>query len=597
MAHASCVGPCVGLGPLSPVSRLWELGARRALGGRGAARRGPPPRGGVARGAAGGSPLDHPVCMTSARVVPVHPSPPTTREPCRMGRKDRKGSSIDAASHAMLEKSEECAALNLHTLDRVPFQERHRRYIKGKSFANLSWARGHFPYPTCSRRHGRPGRPMTVLMVADFKYTQLIPSWAAMVRSLGYPCAVGDVGDTTTRTRTANSSMTSSAAHDNGVPTASTALSACEAAAAAGCECFQPPVRAKTAVHRWSLEGVMAMAVRWRFLYARQLLLRGQSVLMHDADVIFRPRGLAAMKAWVANAPPVDFAVQDNGARPETYDDLNWGFTWMSGSKTTVRLLGCLLNVWTHAAFAAPLEGPRASKAYYARSQPRINHIVEAAIEHARSPSAAPRVCMFSANLLQRTMRHFSGYVNPNHKIMCARALGVLNDTPDSLRRQLVYRVPTTATLEQQKHALAAAIHLGESLQMGISIPQASYNGRHVPFCHLFDVLALPQQHLLTFSLAIGNKQLLKSVCAAGKVNASALRSQQFSPQPLSGHNATFACVSFDSLVRLGKAGSHGIVGLREVKSCDPMLPCIMSGHGCYERIWKPSVVGHGTRC
>ena len=101
---------------------------------------------------------------------------------------------IDAASRAMLAKSESCAALGIRKLERNPWHQDKPTKVKGIHFHNFTWPLGHFPYPICSKRHARPARrPTTILMVADYKYTQLIPSWAEQVHALGLQCAVGDV--------------------------------------------------------------------------------------------------------------------------------------------------------------------------------------------------------------------------------------------------------------------------------------------------------------------------------------------------------------------------------------------------------------------
>lgn len=501
---------------------------------------------------------------------------------------------IDAASRAMLAKSESCAALGIRKLERNPWHQDKPTKVKGIHFHNFTWPLGHFPYPICSKRHARPARrPTTILMVADYKYTQLIPSWAEQVHALGLQCAVGDVGDVATGTNVTHMRNSSEPR----------ALTACEAAAAAGCECFTPPVggRAKKKVaNRWALDGVMALAVRWRFLYAKQLMERGQAVLMHDADVIFRPRGLAIFKAWASRPPSIDFAVQDNGRRRETYDDLNWGFTWMSGSRTSISLIGCLLDVWMHGAFNPPMYGQRASKAYYARSQPRVNHIVESAIEFARSPSAAPRVCTFPTEFLDRTMVHFSGYINPNHKIFCARARGVLDDTTQALRHQLVYRVPYNATIQQQTRALATALNLAKSLQMGVSIPYAAFNNKIVPFCHLYDVMRLPKRRLLTYSVAYGNKPIIRGACANGEVEASpaALHRvlQNLPRDQTTPSSKTWHCLNFDSLLRLADADKAMLSGVARVKTCNPNIACVHSAHGCHEGIFRQNVP-HASAC
>ena len=118
-------------------------------------------------------------------------------------------------------------------------------------------------------------------------------------------------------------------------------------------------------------------SVRKRFIYARRLLDGGQSVLMHDADAFFRPGGLRDLLGYLGVLGATDFAVSDNGARDEVFDDLNWGLVWMAANQRTISMLECLLGMWDHYAFTAK------SGAFFRRSQPRINHLIEIHHEHA----------------------------------------------------------------------------------------------------------------------------------------------------------------------------------------------------------------------
>ena len=273
----------------------------------------------------------------------------------------------DARANLALAASTDCVGLGVRSIRRVADQDTSGRLVRPASNASLAWKQGHFPYKDCGDDVDGPAmlmsqampprpndrlRPLTVLMVSDIKYAARIPAWAAEVTAMGIPCAVGDV----------------SGSDPHG--TSNTTLRPCAAAAASGCECFSPPTRAPALHHKWDINGVMALAVRWRFLYAKELLARGRSVLMHDADVFFhRGDALDKVSRWINETwqtARMDFAVQDNGRRRETYDDLNWGFVWMSGSATSVRLLGCTLDAWRHPAFAPPREKPHS--AYHARS-------------------------------------------------------------------------------------------------------------------------------------------------------------------------------------------------------------------------------------
>ena len=497
--------------------------------------------------------------------------------------------SDSAAPMPILNSSSDCSALRVRTLKRVPAVVRKSSVLVRSAFnASLAWTPGHFPYPDCGATgpssvgmlaspaiHVQSARlPVTVLMVTDHKYMMRIAPWAAEVNELGLSCAVGDV-----------SAVSTKAAHES---------SPCLEAASTGCECFRPPTRARSIAHRWDLNGVMALAVRWRFLYAKQLLQRGRSVLMHDADVFFRPGGLAAVMRWLNStwkSSAMDFAVQDNGRRSESYDDLNWGFVWMSGSHNSIRLIGCTLDAWTHKAFAAPKDNPHSS--YHARSQPRINHVLEAAMAAAGSPSDVPHTCLFPSTLLSRAMRHLSGYENAEQKLMCARSEGVLDDPSRGLQGRLLYGVPVNASVVDQKRALSAALTLGEVLQHGVTIPPAVFALRRVPFCHLFDANTLPMTRM-TRGVPTAMRRKL---CAAGMSDAAELakqlQSEDAAPMQasqrrrlsrVSSSQLAARCVSFDSLVRYHATTSSTFRHFRKLRTCDPMAKSVTSLHACHPR-------------
>jgi len=342
--------------------------------------------------------------------------------------------------------------------------------------------------------------------------------------------------------------------------------------------------------------------VRWRFLYAQQLLRRGRAVLMHDADVFFRPGGLLAVARW-ANATgreDLDFAVQHNGGRKEAYDDLNWGFVWMSGSPFSVRFLGCTLGVWTHKVFSPPPDRPHMP--YYARSQPRINHVFEAAVETAPTAAAVPRLCTFRPAFLARTIRHLSGYTSARQKLMCARAEGILDDDPARARPRLLYEVPLNATVDEQKRALVAALALAQASRLAVAIPAASFAGRRVPFCRLFDVDALPPQRMTrAWHAAMLKEQCVGAlgtadVLAQGKAAAADAEKGQGSSAVAARDRSSRAamppaqCVGFASLL----AWDGGTMGptthlLRRLRTCDPMDKRVVSVHACYAAAHAPN--------
>jgi hypothetical protein len=417
-----------------------------------------------------------------------------------------------------------------------------------------------------------PRPPLTVLMVADSTYSVRIPAWASLVHSFRASCAVGDVGDASEVRRTSQHTPTpGSAAAASSSPTASSApapssspafSAACTAAEAAGCECFAPPSRAKAHSLRADVNGAVALAVRWRFKFALALLRRGNEVLMHDADVFFSVPGMLATLRFAAaerdraaaaagashisastsgrgstaahgsgatapQAPELGahFVLQPNGERREAFDDLNWGFVWMRAAPVTAQLLKCALDTWNHRAFRGP---PLPARSWYhARSQPRLNHILEAAISSARTPAAEPRACMLPRGLFyvwgardrpwslgtspgeERAVVHFTGFETPQRKLFCAKAEGLLlpasahsppereapathrqraraSTPPPSVARApppilqstpppvLSYSPPVGATVEAQGRALAAAYALAARLHAMVGLPPAA---------------------------------------------------------------------------------------------------------------------------
>lgn len=424
-------------------------------------------------------------------------------------------------------------------------------------------------------------RPITVLMVTDHKYSARIVPWAMHVKALGLQCAVGDVG---------------------GLGSNLDAESPCDAAIAAGCTCFNPPSRSPPGAHPMDQDGVMALAVRWRFLFARQLLQRGNAVLMHDADVFFRGSGLESLTQWISTANQssrirgtVDFVVQTNGIRRHLFDDLNWGIVWMSGSAASVNLLGCTLDTWQNEAFMRPEQSPR--RWYYARSHPRINHVLEDAIQSAPSPAAAPRVCHLAKSFKHQIMRHMSGYASANQKLMCARSEGFLDDPPPFIRGQLIYTVPLRSSVAHQRRALAAAILLARKEQVGLVIPPAVFNGRRVPFCHLFDADSLPEQEVMVQSVSRATR---RSYCSRENItNVDALL-----PFPRATHtdwrqNGT-RCVRFGSLLQYTEGWPSATALAEHAKrlaeqeanltTCHPKDRSVVSYHACFPRV--PSARG-----
>lgn len=443
-------------------------------------------------------------------------------------------SSRSRANRMNVSGSVSCAELGISYLSRVPLAERHPLTSYRAHGHGASWPRGHYPWPVCANASlrpppaspvpapaGLPGPvdapppaaprpPLTVLMVADSTYSVRIPAWALLVRSFGAACAVGDVGD---------ASDVAPRQPGRHAPVAQPA--ACAAADAAGCECFSPPSRAEAGSRRSDADGALALAVRWRFKYALTLLRRGHEVLMHDADVFFSPAGMratlrvaAAERSSAGGGSPAPrasrglgahFVLQPNGRRREAFDDLNWGFVWISASRAAENVLQCALDTWNHLAFRGPPLPARSW--YYVRSQPRLNHILEAAIASAPWPAAEPRACTLPRRLFfrwgskdrpmllgmsvgeEQSVVHFTGFETPQRKLLCAKTEGLLLPAPETaqlapardgsapspvIRRVLSYSPPLGAPAAAQGRALAAAYALAETLDAEVGLPPAA---------------------------------------------------------------------------------------------------------------------------
>lgn len=336
-----------------------------------------------------------------------------------------------------------------------------------------------------------------------------------------------------------------------------------------------------------------------RFRYAVNLLRRGNDVLMHDADVFFRPGGLLTTlrlaRAQQSSARPVDFLLQPNGRRRESYDDLNWGVAFISSTRRAASVLECMLDTWTHSAF----RGHKRSW-YHARSQPRINHILEAAIANAATPAAEPTVCTFPQGLFADwgrerdavatplgyegakagTVVHFTAHGSTARKLQCAKAEALLSDTPSNAHRRIVFAPPRSATPTEQAQALAAAVHLAVAVDATVSLPPASLPsnggdgaGRRVPLCRLLDIASLPL-HITAATLPAAT---LLSICAREERGASDLARD--------GAAAGTTCVSFDSLLRRFASAVPPITALPR---CDPWDQRVVNNHACTAALGVP---------
>ena len=368
--------------------------------------------------------------------------------------------------------------------------------------APLPWQLGHYPYKTCrvttiSNVTGSGSRPTIVLMVASEAYAELIPKWSEQTRNAKVACAVGLIGK-------------------SAVP--------CQVARSSGCLCLsgaasvqrRPALDAKvttsTADAFWSSGSDRTAAVQQRFVYALELMSKGYAVLMHDADVILRDAGFSIHKrtglrmarpsslelllkfAYAAEAlgEGRDFVVSDNGQwRKASFDGLNWGVVWMSGSTTCAQLLRCLLASWSHPAFAEPDPPVRGETTYWRRSQPRINHLVELRLQ---SGESALSLCMYNEWMAGHAYLHLTGLSTADQKISCARARGIVTLERDiaSSERTLSYWVPPGASPIRQWAALLESFALAAKLNRTVHPPYAYSGYERIPICRLVDVRRLP---------------------------------------------------------------------------------------------------------
>lgn len=316
---------------------------------------------------------------------------------------------------------------------------------------------GHFPYSACPKEfvpleNGETQallENLAVLTVIDSNYIEVLPSWAEQVLALRLQCFVMAVDD-----------------------------KVCEVVLSLGCQCFPSGLSQKNLVRTTGWHENRIHSVKQRFDGALRLLSQGLNVLMHDADVLFREGGLrTSLQYWSQYHENHDFMVQDNGFRKVNYDGLNWGFVFMRSSSSSISLLRCTLDRWDDAAFGC---GKKNCEGYYLRSQPRINHILELALQSTNSL----RVCKLPA-LSNLGAVHMTGYPTVAAKLACAKAAGYLFD-PSNTR--LAYDVPSAANVSSQREALQIAVLLADMNKAKLEIPKAFVSGEEQDFCRLFDV-------------------------------------------------------------------------------------------------------------
>ena len=322
--------------------------------------------------------------------------------------------------------------------------------------------------------------------------------------------------------------------------------------------------------------GARGKSVRYRFEYAQTLLARNYSVLMLDADVFLREAGMSRLLSFIrAGVGGHDFALMSNGRRPEAYDDLNWGVAWMSPSETSKHLLSCLLGTWDHYAFSDPRAG-----SYGLRSQPRVNHLIESSMMRGGGPSRAPLVCTLPDKLVAGTLKHMTGYPTVEHKLTCARTMGLHQVTGSSWsrnpHRQLWYRVPNHASPSRQRNAVLTAARLAHDLNRTLVLPGAVFRGKPARFCELFDFVGmhlgrfLTEREAATAGALFGAGECIVPAVAPLENNtyrATVRAMSAWDPKP-------YVCVPFETLAQLVHLPHGAFV-------CNPGSEAVRSIHVC----------------
>ena len=449
-----------------------------------------------------------------------------------------------------------CLALGIPRLQRVRIFV--QKLVHG--MRNASWQRGHYPYATCPVSVPSSSvRPIMVatLLVADHQYAEVIPRWAAGSRAANVDlCVVGQVGA-------------------SGLP--------CQAARHVGCECMRHD-HASAILGRndssFARAGARGRSVRYRFEYAQALLARNYAVLMLDADVFLREAGMANVLSFLrTSVTGYDFVLMNNlFPRREAYDDLNWGVAWMSPSKTSKHLLSCLLGEWDHHAFSDPRTG-----SYGLRSQPRVNHLIESSLMRGGGASSAPRVCTLPNELTKRTLKHMTGYPTVEHKLTCARTMGLHQVTGNawtrSPQRQLWYRVPDHASPSHQRNALIVAARLARELNRTLVLPRALFQGTSVEFCTLFDFVGMRLGSFFTQAEAATAGALFEAgECIVPAVAPLENNTYRGWARAMSAWDSKpYVCMPFETLAQLVHLPEWAFV-------CNPSSKAVQSTHVCSKR-------------
>ena len=325
---------------------------------------------------------------------------------------------------------------------------------------------GHYAYRQCTHHqqgvHGATlgSRRTAILSIFDAAYHDVIEHWGRVVRHTGLACFVLALDQATCK-------LLNKLKID--------------------CTCFnytQGSTRLESAnVNLKGWHEARVIAVKERFRAAAHLIEEGFDVIMHDADVFFAEESLTLFMEFVNSvmqgSPDVELITQDNGVRPVPYDRLNWGFTWIKGVVRNKDILQCTLQRWDDDIFRCT--ATRCDKSYHARSQPRINHVVEHTILREERDS----VCLIHATTMKKMhITHMTGYTNAKMKKICAKARGYLVDRTVN---SLAYDVPNNSTPRQQKIALMNALKIGYVTNRKLEIPEAFMSSQRVDFCLMYD--------------------------------------------------------------------------------------------------------------
>ena len=212
--------------------------------------------------------------------------------------------------------------------------------------------------------------------------------------------------------------------------------------------------------------------------------------------------------------------------------------------------------------------------------------------------SHAPRVCMLPDKLTSRALKHMTGYPTVEHKITCARTMG-LHQVKGSAwtrspQRQLWYRVPEDASPQQQRDALIAAARLASELNRTLVLPGALFRGRPVAFCALFDFVGMRLGSFFTQAEAATAGALFGAgECIVPAVAPQENKTYSGVARAMSAWDSKpYVCVPFETLVQLAFR-----LHLPEwAFVCNPTSKAVGSTHVCSSKRNKTVSLHHGRK-